>query len=52
MLATAKKFASNGVSEKLVDLMAQDECKFAFLVHERFVNIPPEIGPPLLQTLV
>ena len=52
LLATAKKFALNGVSEQLVDLMAQDECKFALLIHGRFVNIPPEIGPPLLQTLV
>lgn len=52
LCAAANKFALNGVSKQLVDLLARAEHNLALLVHERFVNIPSEIGPPLLQTLL
>jgi len=52
VIQKAKENATNEVCQQLTDIFENTSNVIAFLLNERYVNIPPQIAVPLMESLV
>ena len=52
MLLQSSQHAPSSIHQQLSEMLSVGKASVGLVVHERFLNIPTQIGPPLLTTLV
>lgn len=51
MLDLSKQYGDDKSNNFINDLLKNDKIRVALLINERYVNIPPPISVPLLQSI-